>query len=186
MAAAFAAAAALAVWLPREALDWQPQRAAAQPWRAFSAAFVHWSPAHLAANAAAAAVVAAFGHAVRLPPAAALAWLSAWPLTHVGLLLRPDLLHYGGLSGVLHAGVAVAAVWLALVARRRRLGAALGAALAAKVLLEAPWGPPLQASAGWDIALAPAAHASGAIAGAVCALGGVGWHRLRLASPPYE
>ena len=36
----------------------------------------------------------------------------ARPLTQLGLLMRPDLLHYGGLSGVLHAGVAAAALWL--------------------------------------------------------------------------
>ena len=27
------------------------------------------------------------------------AWFVAWPLTHLGLLLQPSLLHYGGLSG---------------------------------------------------------------------------------------
>ena len=44
--------------------------------------------------------------------AAALAWALAWPLTHLALLAEPALLRYGGLSGVLRAGAAVAAVAL--------------------------------------------------------------------------
>lgn len=50
LAAALAAASVLAWWAPAWALDWQPALAAAEPWRAFSAAFVHWSPMHLGAN----------------------------------------------------------------------------------------------------------------------------------------
>ena len=38
-----------------------------------------------------------------------LAWLLSWPLTQWGLMLQPELLHYGGLSGVLHGGAAIAA-----------------------------------------------------------------------------
>lgn len=112
LTAALAAASVLAWWAPAWALDWQPALAAAEPWRAFSAAFVHWSPMHLGANLGAAAAVAAFGWAAKLPPRAALAWGVAWPLTHVGLLLRPELAHYGGLSGLLHGGVAVVVLWL--------------------------------------------------------------------------
>jgi hypothetical protein len=33
---------------------------------------------------------------------------------------------------------------------------------------EAPWGDPLRRLDGFDIAIAPLAHASGALAGAVC------------------
>ena len=40
----------------------------------------------------------------------------AWPLTHLSLLARPEVMHYGGLSGVLHAGVAVAALGLGALA----------------------------------------------------------------------
>jgi hypothetical protein len=73
---------------------------------------------------------------------------------------------------VLHAGVAVAAVWL--VAWRsgtpRWIGALTGLVLVAKVLGEVPWGPVLQHREGWDIAIAPWAHATGLLAGAVCAV----------------
>lgn len=171
LAAIWAAAALATLAFPPAMLDWQPALAATEPWRAFSAAFVHWSPLHLGANLAGVVVVAALGWAARLPAAYALAWTVAWPLTQLGLLVEPALAHYGGLSGLLHAGVAVAA--LALLAReqgaRRGVGALVLAGLLAKVLLERPWGPPLRAGGGWDIAVAPLAHASGALAGLACA-----------------
>jgi rhomboid family GlyGly-CTERM serine protease len=170
-AAALLGASALAWWLPANALDWQPALAAEEPWRAFSAAFVHWSEMHLAANALGAVVVGALGLAAGLPRRAALAWMAAWPLTQCGLLLQPGLAHFGGLSGVLHAGVAVAALWLLVTGRgqRRAVGAAVAAGLLLKVLLEEPWGPPLRHGGGWDIATAPLAHATGVVAGVVCA-----------------
>jgi len=171
LAALLAAGSVLAWWLPAWALDWQPALAAAEPWRAWSAAFVHWSALHLRANLGATAAVAAFGWAARVPPRAALAWFAAWPLTHLGLWLRPELAHYGGLSGVLHGGVAVVVLWLLVAARgrRRAIGAMVGVGLLAKLLLEQPWGPVLQRPADWDIAVAPLAHATGAVAGLLCA-----------------
>ena len=171
IAALLAAAAATLWWMPREALSWQPARSLDQPWRAWSAAFVHWTPWHLGANVLGCAVVAAFGVAARVPARAAVAWLVAWPLSHAALALQPALTAYGGLSGVLHAGVAIAA-WHLLrhdTGRRRAIGAAVMAGLAVKLLLEKPWGAPTQQVAGWDFAVAPLAHATGAIAGIVCA-----------------
>ncbi len=166
---ALAAVGALAGWLlPAAWLDWQPALAWRQPWRWWSAAFVHWSALHLGANLAGCAVLAALGTAARLPPRAALAWLAAWPLTHLALLAQPTLAHYGGLSGVLHAGVAVVAI--ELLARRGAQGAvglALCLGLLLKLALERPWAGPLAHPAGWDIALAPAAHLAGAVAGAL-------------------
>lgn len=171
LAAAFAAASVLAWWLPTPLLDWQPALALQEPWRAFSGAFVHWSAMHLGANLLGTAVVAALGLAARLPLRATLAWLLAWPLTQAGLLMQPALVHYGGLSGVLHAGVAVAALWLLWreTGRRRVLGAAVLAGLLFKLLLEEPWGAPLRNGGGWDIATAPLAHATGTLAGLLCA-----------------
>ncbi len=178
--AALLAVGALLAWpLPASLLDWQPGLATTEPWRAFSAAFVHWSPAHLAGNLAAAAAVAAYGWAARLPLAATGAWLAAWPLTQLGLLTRPELLHYGGLSGVLHAGVAVAALWLAAEDRgaRRAVGLLTLAALLLKTVLERPWAEALVAAG--DIAVAPAAHASGVLAGLVCTTAVLGWRHTR-------
>ena len=169
----------LAHAVPASWIDWQPGRVLHEPWRAFTAAFVHWSDRHLLANLLAAAVVAAYGWQARLPAALAAAWLVAWPLTHIGLLLKPDLLHYGGLSGVLHAGVAVVCLWL-LVATRggpRSVGTLVTLGLLIKLASESPWGPALQRSAEFDIALAPLAHASGALAGALCGAWALLWRR---------
>lgn len=160
-------------------IDWQPALFVSEPWRAFSAAFVHWSVQHLLANLAGCAVLAFVGAAARLPKRAAVSWLIAWPLTQIGLLMRPDLLHFGGLSGVLHAGVAVLVVeLLRRGGRDRTLGLAIGIGLLVKLLLEQPLGAPLRHVAGWDIAIAPLSHLSGAVAGALSALA-VGWRQQR-------
>jgi len=151
-------------------IDWQPSLAWHEPWRWWSAAWVHYSRMHWLINLAGTALVAALGVVAPLDSRAALAWLLAWPLTHLALLLRPELSHYGGLSGVLHAGVAVAAVTMAFTRERRGFAALLCAVLLTKVLSETPWGPVLRHPAGWDIAVAPLAHATGSVAGALCAL----------------
>jgi rhomboid family GlyGly-CTERM serine protease len=167
---------ALMTWpVPREALDWQPPFVLSQPWRLWTAAFVHWSPMHLQGNLLACFAVAAFGVAARLPPQATWSWLAAWPLTHAALSMQPLLLHYGGLSGVLHAGVAVTA--LDLVARtggrRRAIGWAVLTGVGVKLALERPWIGPTQAVPGWDIAIAPLVHLTGTAAGLVCAAAGL-------------
>lgn len=152
-------------------LDWEPALAGREPWRAWTAAWVHYSALHLLANLAGSLAVALLGAVARVPMHVAVAWFVAWPLTQIGLSLRPDLLHYGGLSGVLHAGAAAVAVHLVIAARgtRRLVGAGVMLGLVVKVLLEAPWGEALRHPAGWDIAVAPAAHLSGLLAGAAAA-----------------
>ncbi len=154
-------------------LAWEPGDALGEPWRLWSAAWVHLSALHLAANAAGTLLVAALGMAARLPRHAALAWGLAWPLTHLGLLAVNGIGRYGGLSGVLHAGVAIVAVVLMRAGRHRerRLGWAIGGVLALKLLSEAPWRGAVSHPVGWDIAVAPWAHVSGALAGVVLA----GW-----------
>lgn len=171
LCAALAASALALWWAPTAVVDWQPAQAWHEPWRWWTAAGVHWSERHLAGNLAAVAMVAAYGWTARVPGPVAGAWFVAWPLTHLGLLLQPALAHYGGLSGVLHAGVAAVSFWLAWTGpgRRRVVGLLMLAGLAAKLLIEAPWGEPLRHSAGWDIALAPLGHATGSIAGLLCA-----------------
>ncbi len=168
---AWMALSVLAWWLPAPWFDWQPERAFAEPWRAWTATFIHWSEAHLLANLAAAAVVLAYGWTAPVPAAMALAFFVAWPLTHLGLLLKPDLLHYGGMSGVLHAGVAIVSLTLIVRAHggRRAVGAAVMLGLVLKLASESPWGPALQRTPEFDIAVAPLGHLCGAVAGLVCA-----------------
>jgi rhomboid family GlyGly-CTERM serine protease len=157
---------------PREVLDWQPARAWTEPWRLWSAALVHWSPEHLLANEVGCVVVAAFGVAARLPDRCAIAWLAAWPLGHAALIFQPSLAIYGGLSGVLHAGVAIAAWHVASHERghRRLVGIAVGAGLIIKIALERPWLMPTQITPEWNFPVAPLAHATGAAAGLASAV----------------
>ena len=175
----------LATWpaqaLALRALSWQPALAFSEPWRWWTAAWVHLSVRHLVANLVGAVLVAALGWAARVPPRAAWAWLLAWPLTHLGLLLQPGLQRYGGLSGVLHAGVAVAAMHLLMLRERqaRLLGAAILAGMALKIVLEGPWRGPLIHPPEWDIAVAPLAHLLGTAWGCACA-----WLWLRRRPPP--
>ena len=175
----------LATWptqgLALRALSWQPALALSEPWRWWTAAWVHLSLKHLVANLVGALLVAALGWAARVPPRAGWAWLLAWPLTHLGLLLQPGLQRYGGLSGVLHAGVAVAAVHLMTLQERRArlLGAAILAGMALKIVLEGPWRGPLIHPPEWDIAVAPLAHLLGTAWGCACA-----WVWLRSRPPP--
>lgn len=151
--------------------DWQPALMLKEPWRAWTAAWVHWSPLHLALNLAGGAGVAWLGWRARARPRDALAWLLAWPLVQAGLALQPGLQHYGGLSGVLHAGLAVLC-WRLVAGgpgRERWIGSALALGLVAKLLTESPWRDATRSVPGWDFALAPGAHLSGALAGLVCA-----------------
>lgn len=170
LAALAAAGALIGGAVPASAIDWQPARWATEPWRWWTAAFVHWSGGHLAGNLAGAVLVGALGVVPRLPWRAALAWALAWPLTQLGLLLQPALAHYGGLSGVMHAGVAVAAVEICRIAGVRWVGGCLLAGLAAKVVADAPWAGPLRHEPGWDIPIAPLAHATGTAAGLLLAV----------------
>lgn len=152
-------------WTP--ALEWRTAEAWQQPWRAWTAVLVHYSPQHLAANLGGCAVVAAFGTAARLSARAVLAAAAAWPLTQVLLLWAPAASPYGGLSGLLHAAVAVAALALAVTgpARQRLIGGAVWLGLLTKVGLEAPWESAVKTMPGWDIPVAVAAHAAGLVSG---------------------
>lgn len=147
-----------------------------QAWRWWTAAWVHWNPLHLAANIAGALALAWLGWAARLATSATLAWALAWPLAHLGLWIvwGPEgPLRYAGLSGVLHAGVAVAVIHLLASTERpmRWIGAALGVGLGAKLGQEVPWQPVAAGvSPGWGFTVAVWAHATGAAAGVILGL----------------
>lgn len=174
LCALLAVGALLGWFVEPAAWNWRPNLALAQPWRWWTAAWVHLSGLHLAANLAGLALTAALGRYGGAGRADALAWALAWPLTHLALSLQPSLGAYGGLSGVLHAGVAIVALRLALHTppARRLIGLALLAGLAIKLLLEQPWQGALRRTPDWDFAVAPAAHVAGTVAGALCALVG--------------
>jgi rhomboid family GlyGly-CTERM serine protease len=168
-------------WLPLfSLLDWQPDLWTSQPWRLWTAALVHWSGAHLLLNLLACVALVAWGNAAALGARPTLAWLAAWPLTHLLLAMSPSLVRYGGLSGVLHAGVAVGA-WSLLYrgdGPHRWLGAGVSLGLLVKLVLEVPalaqWfglaaaTMPLADAPGFTVA--SYAHLSGAVSGLACAI----------------
>ena len=88
-------------WTAR--LDWQPGLSHPTLARA-ERGLVHYSTLHVIGNAAGLVVVAAYGamaaHSARL----ALAWIAAWPLTHLACSPSWRSRHYGGASGAVHAG----------------------------------------------------------------------------------
>ena len=133
---------------------------------------VHYSGQHLIANLAGVALAGVFGVAALVPPRMAVAWLAAWPLTHIGLLVKPELAHYGGLSGVVHAGFAIVVAYVLIAGTRRQriVGSLVLIGFLGKLLSESPWGAALRYPPDWDIAVAPIAHATGALAGAACAV----------------
>ena len=155
------------------AWSWHREMLGKEPWRWLTAPWVHWSLKHTLANAAGVALLAWIGLRTALSNRAAIAWLLALPLGQALLWVKTDLVEVAGLSGWLHAGVAVLAVVLCRRenARERMLGAAVSAGLVLKLLLEAPWGPALRYEPMWDtMPVVPWAHLVGALAGALMAL----------------
>lgn len=156
---------------PEAAQVWalQPGLGLQQPaWTWWTTAWLHGSEAHLWRNLAGLIVLALMGAIARPGGLATLAWLTAWPLTQLGMLAEPGLGSYVGLSGVLHAGVMVLALRCLQGDRRARdglPGAVLLAWLAGKLLMENPWAHSLVASDASAINVAPWAHLSGAAAG---------------------
>lgn len=159
--------------------DWQPGLWRSQPWRLWTAAFVHWSSTHLFLNLLACLALGAWGHTLGLGRLSTLAWFAAWPLTHLLLSFSSSADHYGGLSGVLHAGVAIG-VWKLLSQGPGTswwIGAAVGLGLVVKLVVEVPM---LSESLGLifnkstltgapAVRVAGEAHLAGVIAGLGCA-----------------
>ncbi len=139
-------------------------------WTWWTTAWLHGSEAHLWRNLFGTGLILLMGALSDVTPRDSLAWFIAWPLTHVGMLMEPSLTSYVGLSGVLHAGVAVVALANLHHPRRpshRAVGIVLLAWLAGKLFMENPWAHHLVLSEASAINVAPWAHLSGALAGAL-------------------
>ncbi len=133
---------------------------------------------HLGGNLLALLLVALLGMAAQVPSRCTWAWVCATPLCHLALLAHPEVLHYVGLTGISHAGVAIVVTELVVLGNRtqRRIAMALGIGLLAKIWSESPGGTGLRWVPGWDIAVVPWAHASGALGGVITTLALIAWH----------
>lgn len=174
--------------LPRH-LVMRPDAGLNQPiWSWWTTVWLHGSEAHLMRNLAGLALLLLLGWLIRPGAANAVAWLLAWPLTQLGMVMEPELSSYVGLSGVLHAGVVVLALHTLTAAERARngvVGVLLLGWLAGKLIMENPWAHSLVLSSTSAINVAPWAHLSGSVAGALAwALVHVTWPASRQTGLP--
>lgn len=175
-------AASVAVWLatgvaaheplPPAALLWYPTAWWQRPWTPWTAALVHLSGVHLAANLLALAAVAVLGRALDAGRPATLAMLVAWPLTTLTLLAWPQVGGYGGLSGLIHAQVLILWSLLAIKTIAHPLSLALLLGAAFKLLMEHAWTQPQVFDPNWGFNVVYAAHLGGALVGAGCGVVG--------------
>ena len=147
--------------------------AAIKPWTLWTGALVHLGPAHLWANLGALVALAVLGHQQRLPASAAWGWLLAWPLTTLALLAWPEVGRYSGLSGLIHANVAVIWSYVAIKNKAKWLSFVLLSAMALKLLHERAWQSAVVYSPDWGFEVVVAAHLAGAGIGALCGLSAV-------------
>lgn len=172
------AVASMLVWWAGDAvaqvLHWRADSWTARPWTLWTTAWVHLNTPHLISNQLAVGALAAMAWLLRPGLPSSLAWLLAWPLTTLVLPWWPHIGHYAGLSGVVHAAVAVVAVHLLgrmlRVPKAARWGGMLLVGLLVKLGVEGGWSRPVV----WDdnsaMSIVQAAHLCGAVAGAVLAL----------------
>lgn len=156
------------------ACTWRAEGWLQQPWTLWTSPWVHMNTPHLIGNQVALGALAAFAWAIRPTLACALAWLLAWPLMQLSLLLWPQIGYAVGLSGLLHAGAMVLAVQLILkriaVPKAPRWGGLLALGLLVKLALESGWSHPVVWDAGNDMSVVQAAHLAGAFWGVVLGL----------------
>lgn len=156
-------------WLPADTLamlTWQADDGLSRAWTLWSSAWVHLNTPHLIGNQLALGALTAFAWMVRPPLTSALAWLLAWPLMQASLPLWPQIGYAVGLSGVLHAGVAVLTVQLLrqriAMPQARRWGLLLGLGLLVKLGLERGWDHPVVWDTANDMAVVRGANLAGA------------------------
>ena len=156
-----------------EALEYRRGLAFSEPWRLFTAHYVHLSFLHACLNAVALILL---GHlfADRLRPRDMFGILAVAPmlLSLAFWFVLPELQWYRGLSGVLHAIYFAGCIaWVAQTAGRARwlpTAALLGGAV--KVLIEQPWDASFPVHEVLRVAVVPQAHLVGAIVGAAAGL----------------
>jgi rhomboid family GlyGly-CTERM serine protease len=163
----------IAVWLlpvdGQIALRWRADDWLAAPWTLWSASLSHLSDVHLLANLVGLLCLCVIGEHLGANHHDALALLLAWPLTHLALLLWPQIQFYAGFSGLNYGvgGVLIARSAIGFVVNRRIsvIAFIFTSLLLAKLIWEAPWAQPLRMDASWGFTVVQAAHLSGVACG---------------------
>ena len=155
-------------------LIWRADEWADRPWSLWTSAWVHMNTQHLISNQLAVGALAAMAWVLKPGLRASLAWLLTWPIIPLVLPYWPHIGYYAGLSGLIHAAVAVVGVYLlaghAAVPMARRWGLLLWLGLLVKLLVERAWHWPVVWSDNLGLSVVQSAHLVGAVAGAVAML----------------
>lgn len=157
--------------LPPHPLAWEAAIWLRDPWTLWTSAWVHTSVGNLSGNLLAIAGLAVAGASLGLGRRAAMALLVAWPMSTLGLLIWPQVTHYSGLGGAIHAAAAVLGMHVAARPALKPFSPLLFAALGLKLLVERAWTQPVAFDPSWGFNVVYAAHLTGTLAGAAC--GGV-------------
>jgi rhomboid family GlyGly-CTERM serine protease len=167
-------AGAVGTWLagPRAdaLLSWSAQGWQAAPWTLWTSAWVHLSFWHLLANVLALGALAVAGSALQAGRAAAAALFVAWPAGTLLLLLWPQVTHYAGLSGPIHAAVGVLWAWTGLRGIAPPLSFVIFGGIGLKLATERAWLHPVAFDPSWGFNVVYASHLSGALAGAAAGI----------------
>lgn len=172
------AATSMLVWWMGDRLAaqliWRADEWADRPWSLWTSAWVHMNTQHLISNQLAVGALAAMAWVLKPGLRASLAWLLTWPIIPLVLPYWPHIGYYAGLSGLIHAAVAVVGVYLlaghAAVPMARRWGLLLWLGLLVKLLVERAWHWPVVWSDNLGLSVVQSAHLVGAVAGAVAML----------------
>lgn len=156
------------------ALTWRAGTWTQHPWTLWTSAWVHLGTPHLIGNLLTLAAYLTIGWVVRPDGRCTLAWLLAWPLVQLSLLLWPEVRQVVGLSGLLHAGALVVAMHLVLrrlpIQRARFWGVLLAVAVLSKVALEEAWQRPVVWDGTHELFVVQVAHLAGVSWGIVLGL----------------
>jgi hypothetical protein len=151
-------------------LTWHADRWTQHPWTLWTTAWVHLSPGHRTGNLLALGALAVLGGVWCPGGLATLAWFLAWPCVTLLVGLWPQVGHLVGLSGVIHAALAVVAIGLfpgsGGAPAARRWGGLLWLGLVVKLALEQAWRQPVAWDEGAQFSVVRVAHLCGVFAGA--------------------
>ena len=154
--------------LPAHPLAWDAVGWLRHPWTLWTSAWVHTSLGNLGGNLLTIGGLAVAGAALGARRPAAVALLVAWPLSTLALLIWPEVTHYSGLGGPIHAAAAVLGMNVAARPALKPFSPLLFAALGLKLLAERAWTQPVAFDPSWGFNVVYAAHLTGTLAGAAC------------------
>lgn len=173
--------ASMLVWWAGEpvaqVLTWRAGESWERPWTWWTTAWVHLHTPHLIGNQLVIGVLVAWAWWMRPDRALAVAWGLAWPISTLLLNGWPQVGYCIGLSGVLHAGLAMMGLFMVMEwgqrahhPHQRWWGVLLWVGVGLKLLMEQAWSSPVVWDNTANVSVVRAVHLTGALSGVL-----VGW-----------